>query len=131
MKKEVIKVMIERNKDGFFWAYATNVEGLTGGGEDVNECKEDLLNGMDTLRDIHQFPFKNDEFELVYHYDTVSFFNYYRGIFTNAALERITGINAKQLQHYASGLRKPRPAQLKKLEEGLHKLGNELIALEL
>lgn len=131
MKKKVIKVMIERNEDGFFWAYATNVEGLTGGGESVELCKEDLLNGVETLREINQFSWKNDEFELVYHYDTVSFFNYYKGIFTNAALERITGINAKQLQHYASGLRTPRPAQLKKLEDGLHRLGNELIAIEL
>jgi len=31
--------------------------------------------------------------------------NYYKGIFTLSALERLTGINQKQLQHYASGLR--------------------------
>ena len=55
----------------------------------------------------------------------------YKGIFTNSALERITGINQKQFQHYASGLKKPRAAQAKKIESALHKLGSELLALEL
>jgi len=68
---------------------------------------------------------------LVYKFDTQSFLNYYKGIFTNAALERITGINQKQLQHYATGLRTPRPLQAKKIETALHKLGAELMAVEL
>ncbi|HQQ96430.1 MAG TPA: hypothetical protein PLX35_04170 [Cyclobacteriaceae bacterium] len=57
--------------------------------------------------------------------------NFYRGIFTNATLERITGINQKQIQHYASGHKKPRPAQLRKIETAFRKLRNELLALEL
>ncbi|MCF8370560.1 MAG: hypothetical protein K9H64_02985 [Bacteroidales bacterium] len=36
------------------------------------------------------------------------------GILSNSALERLTGINQKQMQHYASGLRKPREAQRQK-----------------
>jgi hypothetical protein len=49
-----------------------------------------------------------------------SLFNYYKGIFTNAAPKRITGINQKQLQHYATGHRKPREAQVKKIQTALH-----------
>ena len=41
------------------------------------------------------------------------------GIFTKAALERITGINQKQLGHYASGIKKPRRAQVEKIEKAL------------
>ena len=37
------------------------------------------------------------------------------------ALEKLTGINQKQLHHYATGLRKPREAQRKKIETALHK----------
>lgn len=36
-------------------------------------------------------------FDLTFKYDAVSLLNYYKGVFTNAALERITGINQKQL----------------------------------
>ncbi|MFV0506365.1 MAG: hypothetical protein ACK5L5_06595, partial [Bacteroidales bacterium] len=63
-------------------------------------------------------------------YDTMSFFNYYCELFSMPALERLTGINQKQLHHYASGLKKPREAQLKKIETALHKLGDELKAVQ-
>ena len=55
----------------------------------------------------------------------------YCKIFTKSALEHLTGINQKQLWHYANGLSKPRPAQVKKIERALHQLGEELISLEL
>lgn len=71
------------------------------------------------------------EFQLSYKFDTVSLLNYYKGIFTNAALEKLTGINQKQIQHYATGLKKPRLAQRKKIEQALHQLGRELITVEL
>ena len=51
--------------------------------------------------------------------------------FTKAGLERITGINQKQLWHYASGTRNPRPEQSIKIESALHRLGEELIAINL
>ena len=70
-------------------------------------------------------------FDLTFKFDTVSLLNYYKGVFTNAALERITGINQKQLQHYSTGYRKPRIEQREKIEKALHKLGNELLAVEL
>ncbi len=70
-------------------------------------------------------------FQLVYQFDAESLLSHYRGIITNAALERLTGINRRQLTHYASGLRKPRPEQRKKIEQALHRLGNELLEVEL
>ncbi|MFW1443084.1 hypothetical protein ACEV7Z_24150, partial [Vibrio parahaemolyticus] len=63
--------------------------------------------------------------------DTQSLLAYYNGIFTKAGLERITGINQKQIQHYSTGHRKPRPAQVKKIKNALHELGEELLAIDL
>ena len=71
------------------------------------------------------------KYELVFRFDAVSFLKYYKKIFTNSALERMTGINQKQIQHYSTGLKKPRPAQTKKIESAFHKLGSELLAVEL
>ena len=68
---------------------------------------------------------------MVYNFDAESLLNYYKGIFINAEFERLTGINQKQLQHYYSGHRKLRLAQRKKIENVLHKLGVELITMEL
>ena len=59
------------------------------------------------------------DMDIEWFFDVQSFLQYYSGIFTKAALERITGINQKQLGHYASGLKKPRRAQVEKIENAL------------
>ena len=56
--------------------------------------------------------------------------NHYE-IIKSSAFEKITGINQKLIHHYATGLKKPREAQRKKIEEGLHALGRELLSIEL
>jgi predicted RNase H-like HicB family nuclease len=73
----------------------------------------------------------NKPYELDYHFDTEGLLNYYKGIFTKTALHRLTGINSKQLHHYASGTKKPRRAQIEKLENAFHELGKELIKVRL
>ena len=128
-----IKIIIERSKD-FFWGHSPNGEGISGGGETVAACKQDVLDCIDTIK---EFDEKNrpdwldQPFELVYKFDVESLLEYYNGIFTNVAFERITGINQDQIRHYATGLKKPRIAQVKKIEAALHKLGAELVAVEL
>ncbi|WP_291287229.1 type II toxin-antitoxin system HicB family antitoxin [Flavobacterium sp.] len=130
---KTIRIIIERNEDGF-WGYAENEKAIVGGGDTVQECKQDILDCISTLKDLdagNRPPFLEKEYELVYKFDTASLLNYYKGIFTNSALERITGINQKQIQHYASGHRNPRLAQRIKIENALHNLGKELLAVEL
>jgi peroxiredoxin len=56
---------------------------------------------------------------------------YYNGIITRSALSRLTGMNERQLGHYATGHSKPRPAQVKKIESALHQPGQELISITL
>ncbi len=132
MKK--IKIIIERSKDHFN-AYAQDVEGIYGAGETVAEAKQSIFDSIKLLKKYNED--KNipkilkDKYELRFKFDTESLLNYYNGIFSKAALERITGINQKQIQHYSTGLKKPRTAQIKKIETALHKLGAELMAVEL
>lgn len=61
--------------------------------------------------------------------DIQSLLQIYEGIFTKSGLEKLTGIHQKQLWHYAMGQSKPRAAQRMKIENALHRLGNELISL--
>lgn len=69
------------------------------------------------------------EYELIFKFDVQSLLVFYRGIFSFSALQTITGINQKQLAHYASGRSKPRPAQAEKIASGLHRLAKELQAV--
>ena len=74
-------------------------------------------------------PVFDREYALEFQYDVESLLYCYGEVFTKAALERLTGINQKQLGHYAKGRSKPRPAQEKKIKEALHTLGEELVAI--
>jgi hypothetical protein len=47
-----------------------------------------------------------------------------------AAISRASGINQHQLSHYANGIKKPRPAQRRRILDGIHKIGRELMAVE-
>jgi predicted RNase H-like HicB family nuclease len=131
---ETIKIIIEKTKD-MYSAYAENAKGIYAGGNTVEEVKQSvvdairLLKNYNTGENIPEILKRN--YKIVYRFDTQSFLNYYNKVFTNVALERITGINQKLLHHYATGLKKPREPQRKKIETALHKLGSELLALEL
>jgi predicted RNase H-like HicB family nuclease len=70
-------------------------------------------------------------YEFTYKWSTESLLNYYQGIFTKSALERLTGINQKQLWHYAHGQKEPRPVTRQKISDALHRLGEELLLVNL
>ena len=131
MKK--IKVIIEKNDDGY-WGHSTNIANVVGYGETLDACKINILESIELAKELegnNKFPYADGEYELVYNFDLVSLLENYKGILSNVAFEKITGINQKQMHHYATGLKKPRAEQRKKIEQGLHKLGQELLAIEL
>jgi len=127
-----IKIIIERSKD-LYTAYAENIAGIYGAGNTVEEAKESILRAIELYKKYNKKvpSVLKGKYALTFKFDMESLFTYYKGVFTKSALERITGINQRQLQHYSSGLKKPRLAQKQKIETALHKLGNELIAVEL
>jgi predicted RNase H-like HicB family nuclease len=96
----------------------------------MKEAVEFHIEGMREDNDEIPFAF-NSDYQLVFQFDPESLLRHYNGVFTNAALERLTGINQRQLQRYASGSSKPRKEQSKKIEKALHHLGEELLAVEL
>ena len=120
-----------------YGAYVEEIDGVGGIGDTLDEVKKDLEEGLIVLKEAcidYGEPVPEElqgEYEIVFRLDTQSFLQMYCKIFTKSALERLTGINQKQLWHYAKGLSKPRPAQVKKIEAALHQLGEELISIEL
>ena len=133
MATEVI-VRIGRTENN----YAACVEGLDGfvcTADTFEELKTEVVLGikfhLDGLRedgDPVPVAFESD-YSLVYKWEVESLMDYYKGIFTKAALERITGINQTQLGHYAAGRSKPRKQQILKIEKALHQLGEELCTI--
>ena len=44
-----------------------------------------------------------------------------------AAISRASGISQQQLSHYANGLKTPRPAQRRRIVEGIHRIGEKML----
>jgi len=66
-----------------------------------------------------------EDFELEFELNIQALLHYFEGILTRSALSRVTGINERQLGHYATGHRNPRAAQRIKIIEGIHRIGTE------
>ena len=131
---KTIKVVIEKTPD-MYSAYAENVEGIYGGGDTPQEAKESILKSIKLLIENNtkeNIPsILKGEYNIKYEFDTESLINYLKGIITYPGIERITGVNEKQIAHYSSGLKKPRKEQREKIQNGIHNFAKELLAIEL
>jgi hypothetical protein len=118
-----------------FGGYAENCEGIYVAGDSVKEVQEEVYKLIPILKE--EWPREEwpqalkEDWPIEWHYDVQSLLMHYQGIFTNAALSRLTGINQKQLWNYAHGLAKPRKEAKNKIEKALHLLGQELLEFSL
>lgn len=97
-------------------------------GNNLNEVKNNIREAIGLYLEDNANPYEpfTSDFELTFRIDTATFINYYSNIFTKAALSRITGINERQLWHYAAGVHKPRKKQAEKIQNGIKMLAKEL-----
>ncbi len=106
-------------------------------GNDVKEIEKHMKEAvelyLESCKEMNIAPVEilQGEFTLKFKIDAATFINYYSSIFTKAALSRITGINERQLWHYAAGVHKPRKQQLEKIQKGINALTEELSAINL
>ena len=132
----LLKAIIETGESNYC-AYIENLDGVAATGATITEIKERLTEAIEDLIETceegdYEIPeVLQDGYTIEFKMDVKSLLSVYYGIFTKSALERLTGINQKQLWHYANGLSKPRKAQKEKIESALHRLGSELLAIHL
>ncbi len=118
-------------------AYIKDIDGVVATGSTIEEIKANLVEAvrlyMETCHDLGcDLPEAlKGEYQIVFSMDVKSLLTLYQGIFTKAGLEKLTGINQKQLWHYASGISTPRKAQVLKIEKAIHRLGQELLSIQL
>lgn len=130
-------IIIVEKADNNYSAFIPDVDGITATGTTFEEIKQNMANAITaTIEECQESGYQlpeelSGEYSLAFKMDIKSLLDFYNGIFTKSGLERITGINQKQLWHYASGMRNPRPEQVLKLETALHKLGEELLSIQL
>ena len=131
-----MNVAIEKQKDGTYIAYNTDGENvsLIGTGSTVSEAKDDFFNSLQETIDACKEagmdvpPALNEE--PVFKFDVSSLFEYY-GMLNVSAFARYLGINETLLRQYKQGGTYISDSQLKRIEDGIHTLGNEFARLRL
>ena len=133
---KVLKAIIETTENNYS-AYIKGLDGIVATGSTISEIEVHLVEALndykDTCRELKcDIPEQLvDDYTIEFSMDVKSLLSIYSGIFTKSGLERLTGINQKQLWHYANGKSVPRKAQASRIETALHRLGNELISVHL
>lgn len=134
MKK--LTVIIESAPNNYS-AYLKDVDGVVAIGYSIPEMMEKIQEAILVFKECCEEdgfevpePLRGD-YQLEYHIDVKTFLEVYSQYFTKAGLERLTGVNQKQLWHYANGQVKPRKKQRERIESAIHRLGRDLIAFTL
>ena len=131
-----MKVSIEKQSDGTYIAY--NITGdkvqLIGTGDTIKEAKEDFFNSIEEVKESYvdlgdEMPVCLSE-PVEFRFDISSLFEYY-SMLNVSALGRYLGINDSLMRQYKKGDTPISDAQLKKIEDGIRRLGSELATLRL
>jgi len=125
-----VKVIVECGKDGKYSAFMDCYDydfSLAGFGDTAQSAISDFYTCVAEEKSLSEKEGKTmPELEFDIQYDMSSFLNYYSGILSKAGLEKITGINQKQLWHYSSGKRKPKKQTTIQIQNGLHRFADNL-----
>lgn len=132
---KTINAIIERAKDGTFSVYCAD-EIFSGAGDTIDAAKADLMAQLKFYKETavsegFKYPaFLDEDFEISYSVDAPSLMRYYveSGIFSLAGMEKMTGVNQKQLWAYLNGT-KPRKAQKDRIISGFQNLNKDLNAI--
>lgn len=102
---------LEEFKTEFVSALEFHVEGMLADGDDVPRWLVEK------------------DYEVVYDLKASALLRQAEQFTTMAALSRVTGINQRLLSNYASDVKRPRPAQMQRIVEGIRKIGEGCLAL--
>lgn len=131
---EKIIMNISASKDSF-GAFSENCEGIFAAGDTIEDTKADTYEAINLIKknlpeDRWPKQIKGD-FEIEWKFDVPSFLEYYSSFISLAGMEKMTGINQKQLSNYLHHRAKPRQKQADRIISGIHKFARELLSITL
>jgi len=134
---EKVKVFISWADKNFSGSYSDNVPG---GVAFTAKTIDEMRRKAQTTLDLHmqgyvadgEAPqwYTNHDYELEFCYmDATSVLQSCSDAITLSAIAKVTGINQRQLSHYANGTNTPRPQQQQRIIEGIHAIGRRLLTI--
>lgn len=134
---ETIKVEVSwsgKNYGGG-WGYP-EIGAIICTGKTLDEFKTEFISALDfhveaMLADGEDVPqwLVNKDYEVEYDLRASALLRQAERFTTMAALSRVTGINQRLLSNYASEVKRPRPAQMQRIIEGIRQIGQSCLSL--
>lgn len=136
MSKKAI-IIIEKGLDGGYSVFPSDdiQSVIIGEGVSVEEAKADFINSFEEVvrflkEDDLPIPEDMQDVEFEFRYDLSSLFNYFS--FINVSkLARVLGINPSLMRQYKNGSAYISERQIKRIEEGIHRLGQQMMEIKL
>ena len=133
---EKIEVYIHWCRKNYSGSFSENVPG---GVVFTGSTYEEMLREAQETLDFHLQGYVEDgeapqwyldhDYVLEFHPSVSALLHAYGSDVTLSAISRASGINQRQLSHYANGVKKPRPAQRQRIIDGIHAIGRRLMAV--
>lgn len=134
MDMEKIIMMIGASKD-MLGAYSENCDGIYAAGDTIEDVQADTYRAIDGIkRNLPEDRWPEQikgEFEIEWKFDVPSFLEYFGSIMSLSGMERLTGINQKQLSNYLNHRAVPRKKQADRIITGMHRFARELLSITL
>jgi hypothetical protein len=123
MNKRKIKIKVVKEERGYSASTRIGNNFIATESEGFEELKKKILEALNLALEERKIDYTLND--LSFEYDLESFFNFYKIINAKALSERI-GMNQSLLAQYIRGIKKPSPAQTKRILEGVRQIGREL-----
>lgn len=134
-----IKVKIEKSADGRYWGTTQNVPGVVAAdGESINELKENLKDAVELYLetaeeyDKETYELYKSGFEFEYDLDISEIFKIFE-VINKSEFAKSIGLNASLFRQYTNSKKQTYISEkrAKEIENGLHRLGKELLNVKL
>lgn len=123
MKKSKVKITVIKEDKGYSATAIINNDFIAAEAEAFEELKSSILEAMNFAFEEQGIVYTINDIR--FEYDLESFFHFYKVINAKALSERI-GMNQSLLAQYIKGIKKPSPAQTKRILQGVQQIGREL-----
>jgi hypothetical protein len=123
MKTQTVKMRVMKEDKGYSATTMIDDNFIATQSETFDELKTMILEALNLAFEDQGRVFGITD--LKFEYDLESFFEFYKVINAKALSERI-GMNQSLLAQYIKGIKKPSPAQTKRILEGVQQIGREL-----
>lgn len=137
MEKNKVHVNVSWTGDNFCCSWSDGHDGaVLVTAKTFQKLKDDFaesirLHILGCIADGDSFPeyLERGEYDIEYNLDAAALIRNAETFTTMSAISRISGINQKQLSHYANGVKHPRPLQIARIKAALAIIGTQLLAL--